>query len=65
MAGTVKKGDPVGTVTLKTAGCEKTFDLVAQETRTVSPWVVCAVLVLLAAVLLAARVRRKKRSDRG
>ena len=66
VAGTVRKGDPVGTVTLKTAGREKTFDLVAQETRTVSPWVVCAVLVLLAAaVLLAARVRRKKRSDRG
>lgn len=59
--GTVKKGDPVGTVTLSAGDTERTFDLVAVSSRGVSPLVLAgaaAVVAVLAAIAVKAARRR-------
>ncbi len=59
--GTVKKGDPVGTVTLSAGDTERTFDLVAVSSRGVSPLVLAgaaAVAAVLAAIAVKAARRR-------
>ena len=59
--GTVKKGDPVGTVTLSAGDMERTFDLVAVSSRGVSPLVLAgaaAVVAVLAAIAVKAARRR-------
>ena len=61
VAGTVQKGDPVGTVTLKAGDAERTFDLEAQSLRSVSPLIIAAVVIIAAAVVfLVLRARKKK-----
>ena len=61
VAGTVQKGDPVGTVTLKAGDAERTFDLEAQSSRSVSPLIIAAVVIIAAAVVfLVLRARKKK-----
>lgn len=59
--GTVKKGDPVGTVTLSAGDTERTFDLVAVSSCGVSPLVLAgaaAVAAVLAAIAVKAARRR-------
>lgn len=59
--GTVKKGDPVGTVTLSAGDTERTFDLVAVSSCGVSPLVLAgaaAVVAVLAAIAVKAARRR-------
>lgn len=59
--GTVKKGDPVGTVTLSAGDTERTFDLVAVSSCGVSPLVfagAAAVVAVLAAIAVKAARRR-------
>ena len=59
--GPVEKGDPVGAVTLASGEVERTFDLVAVSSCSISPLVVAgavAVVAVLAAIAVKAARRR-------
>lgn len=58
--GTVKKGDPVGTVTLSAGDTERTFDLVAVSSCGVSPLVLAGATVVAVLAAIAVKAARRR-----